>query len=174
MAAIIKAYREFWDEMLAVGLGVVVTDVAGNTVKGFVGPWLEKVGLAQWADPISEFAIGTALIAVSEMLIPATSKYKVYGRLAAFGATAVAVADTIAIAMGMFTPTPARPAAPVTQMQVVPRQTTPPTPQVVTPRPAVVIPPPTAPAAAPAAVTVMPRPATSTPTPAKAPQIFGS
>jgi len=169
MAAIIKAYREYWDEMLAVGLGVVVTDVAGNTIKGFVGPMLEKVGLAKWVDPISEFAIGAGLIAVSEMLIPVDSKYKIYGRLAAFGATAVAVADVIAITMGMVAPTPGRPTpipAPVARSRPVPM------PTVVMPRPAHVVLPPVA---APAAVTVMPRPATPTaPTPKPAPKIFGS
>ena len=159
MAAVIKAYREYWDEMLAVGVGVVVTDLTGNTVKGFVGPWLEKIGLGNWADPISEFLIGAGLLAVSEMLIPVTSKWKVYGRLAAFGATAVAVADTIAIALGQVpAPAPARPA----------------------PRPAPARRPvPARPAPRPATVTVMPRPAAPKPAPAtptseKAPKIFGS
>lgn len=168
MAAIIKAYREYWDEMLAVGLGVVVTDVAGNTVKGFVGPMLEKVGLAKWVDPISEFAIGAGLMAVSEMLIPTTSKFKVYGRLAAFGATAVAVADVIAIAIGMVAPAPAARPTPVPTPTSAPSA-----PSVVTPRPAYVIPPPAA--ARPAAVTVMPRPTPTPTSPEKvAPSIFGS
>jgi hypothetical protein len=164
LSAIVKAYREYWDEMLAVGLGVVITDVAGNTVKGFVAPWLEKVGLAQWADPISEFLIGLGIMGVSEMLIPATSKWKIYGRLMAFGATAVAVADVVAIAMGMFKAPTAAPPAVTTRPTVVPA------PAVVPAKPA-------------PAVTVMPRPAAPAPTPAptpvtaspeKAPKIFGS
>lgn len=163
MAAVIKAYKEYWDEMLAVGVGVVVTDLTGNTVKGFIGPWLEKVGLGNWADPISEFVIGAGVLAVSEMLIPVTSKWKVYGRLAAFGATAVAIADTIAIALGQVpAPAPARPA---------PR----PTPAVRRPVPARPAPRPAP--ARPATVTVMPRPAAPTPTKTateKAPKIFGS
>jgi hypothetical protein len=176
LAAIVRAYREYWDEMLAVGLGVVITDVLGNTVKGFVSPFLEKVGLAQWADPISEFLIGLGIMGVTELLISPGSKWKIYGRLMAFGATAVAIADVVAIAMGMFkapTPTPGAPA---------------PRPTVVTPTPTVVpARPATSPTPAPTpapAVTVMPRPAAPapapTPTPAtatspeKAPKIFGS
>lgn len=160
MAAIIRAYKEYWDEMLAVGVGVVATDVAGNTVKGFVGPWLDKIGLTAWADPITEALIGTGLLAVSEMFLKGSSK--VYGRLAAFGATAVAVADVVAVAMGMVpAPAPARPTPvrrPVPARPVAPR---------VAPRPA----------PRPAAVTVIPRPAAPTPKPA-APKttakIFGS
>jgi hypothetical protein len=171
LAAIVKAYREYWDEMLAVGLGVVITDVVGNTIKGFISPWLEKVGLAQWADPISEFLIGLGIMGVTEMLISPGSKWKIYGRLMAFGATAVAIADVVAIAMGMIKAPTAAP-APAPRPTVV-------TPTVVPARPA------TVPAPTPApAVTVMPRPAAPAPTPApapatatspeKAPKIFGS
>jgi hypothetical protein len=176
LAAIVKAYREYWDEMLAVGLGVVITDVVGNTVKGFVAPWLEKVGLAQWADPISEFLIGLGIMGVTELLISPGSKWKIYGRLMAFGATAVAIADVVAIAMGMIAPTARPTAAPAPA----------PRPTVVTPTPTVVpARPVTVPAPTPApAVTVMPRPAAPAPAPApapatatspeKAPKIFGS
>ena len=162
MAAVIRAYREYWDEMLAVGLGVVVTDVAGNTVKSWIGPFLEQAGLGQWADPLSEFLIGAGALAISEMFL--SGSMKVYGRLAAFGATAVAVADVVATLMGAAAPAPARPA----------------------PRPAVRPPAPARPAPARPAVTVMPRPAAPKPAPAapapkpaapapeKAPKIFGS
>lgn len=179
MAAIVRAYREYWDEMLAVGLGVVITDVLGNTVKGFVSPFLEKVGLAQWADPISEFLIGLGIMGVTELLISPGSKWKIYGRLMAFGATAVAIADVVAIAMGMFkaptaapTPTPAPAPRPtvVTPTVVPARPATAPTPAP-TPAPAVtVMPRPAAPAPAP---TPAPAPATAT-SPEKAPKIFGS
>lgn len=149
MAAVIRAYREYWDEMLAVGLGVVVTDVVGNTVKGWLEPWLTQMGIAQWADPIAEFLIGAGILAVAEMFL--TGTMKTYGRLAAFGATAVAIADAVAILMG-YIPTTARPAG----------LTAP-----------VVRPPSPAPSPAPAAaVTISPRPTTST-APAK-PTIFGS
>lgn len=165
MAAIVKAYREYWDEMLAVGLGVVVTDLAGNTIKSFVGPLLDKVGLSNWVDPISEFGIGAGILAVTEMLMPSGSKYKIYGRLMSFGATAVAVADAVAIAIGMVTPTAAK-ARPTVPTYV------PPTVRPPMATPPIVIPPPTyARPTAPVAVTVSPSPAPAT---ERAPKIFGS
>ena len=167
MAAIVNAYKEYWDEMLAVGLGVVITDIAGNTVKSWIGPWLEKIGLGRWTDPATEGLIGFGLLAVSEMLIK-EAKWKIYFRLAAFGATAVAIADAIAIMLGYVpAPAPARPA---------PR----PAPARPAPRPAAPAPSP----ARPVAVTVLPRTAkpaeTKAPTPAPAApkkeeaKIFGS
>ena len=171
MAAIFNAYREYWDEMLAVGIGVVITDVAGNTVKGWVGPWLEKIGLGNWVDPISEGLIGTGLLAISEMVIK-EARWKIWMRLAAFGATAVAIADAIAIMLG-YVPAPA-PARPAVRPAPAPRPARP------AARPAAPAPSP----ARPVAVTVLPRtaapkPATApAPTPAKkeeaAPKIFGS
>jgi len=171
MAAIFKAYREYWDEMLAVGIGVVITDVAGNTVKGWVGPWLEKIGLGNWADPISEGLIGTGLLAISEMVIK-EARWKIWMRLAAFGATAVAIADAIAIMLG-YVPAPA-PARPAVRPAPTPR------PAVRPARPAAR---PAAPAPAPSparpvAVTVLPRTAAPKTEAAKkeeaAPKIFGS
>lgn len=125
MAAIVKFYREYWDEALAVGLGVVVTDVVGNTVKGWVGPFLTGIGIdPKWFDSISELLIGFGLAVFSEFLAPVG--WKVYLRLAAFGATAVGIADAVAIALGLVAPpaagrpagrpvvrrTPARPGSP--------------------------------------------------------------
>jgi hypothetical protein len=168
MAAIVKAYKEYWDEMLAVGLGVIFTDVAGNTVKTFVGPWLEGIGLGQWVDPISEGLIGLGVLGVTEMLLSPVSKFKIYGRLIGFGATAVAIADAVAIATGQIA-MPARPA---------PRPAAPrPTRATPTVRPPpTVIPPPTASPSPAAKVTVKPAPTTLTrpATPTKAPKIFGS
>ncbi len=164
MSAIVKAYREYWDEMLAVGLGVVITDVVGNYVKGAVSPWLEKVGLSDWADPISEFLIGLGIMGVTEMLISPASKWKVYGRLMSFGATAVAIADAVAIAIAKFKPT--APAASVAR---------PPSPVVVPARPAPAPTPAPAPAPSPApAVTVSPRPAPAPVPVTSPPKIFGS
>jgi len=167
MAAIINAYREYWDEMLAVGLGVVITDVAGNTVKGFIGPWLEKIGLGNWVDPVTEGLIGTGILAVSEMFIR-EAKWKIYFRLAAFGATAVAIADAIAIMLGMV-PAPAPAARPPVRAP--------------TPRPARPTPTPAPSPARPVAVTVLPRtakpeakaaPVAAPAAPKKEVKIFGS
>jgi len=172
MAAIVKAYREYWDEMLAVGLGVVITDIAGNTVKSWIGPWLEKIGLGRWTDPATEGLIGFGLLAISETLVK-QAKWKIYLRLAAFGATAVAIADAIAIMLG-YVPAPA-PARPVAR-PAPPR----PAPARPAPRPAAPAPSP----ARPVAVTVLPRTAKpeekAAPTPAPAApkkeeaKIFGS
>jgi len=167
MAAIINAYKEYWDEMLAVGLGVVITDIAGNTVKSWIGPWLEKVGLGRWTDPATEGLIGMGILAISEMFIR-EAKWKIYLRLAAFGATAVAIADAIAIMLG-YVPAPA-PARPVARPA---------------PRPAPARPAPAPSPARPVAVTVLPRTAKpaeakAAPTPAPAApkkeeaKIFGS
>jgi hypothetical protein len=117
MAAVIRAYREYWDEMLAVGLGVVLTDIAGNTVRSWIEPIMSGAGIdPRWLDPIAEALIGFGVLLVSEMFAPAG--WKVYARLAAFGATAVAVANAVAILTGL-TPAPA-PAV----KRVVPRQVT--------------------------------------------------
>ena len=174
MAAIVNAYKEYWDEMLAVGLGVVITDVAGNTVKSWIGPWLEKIGLGRWTDPATEGLIGLGILTISEMLVK-EAKWRIYLRLAAFGATAVAIADAIAIMLG-YVPAPApAPARPVAR-PAPPR----PAPARPAPRPAAPAPSP----ARPVAVTVLPRTAkpaeTKAPTPAPAApkkeevKIFGS
>jgi len=61
MAAVIRAYREYWDEMLAVGLGVVLTDIAGNTVRSWIEPIMSGAGIdPRWLDPIAEALIGFA------------------------------------------------------------------------------------------------------------------
>lgn len=115
MATVVRAYREYWDEMLAVGMGVVLTDIAGNTVKGWIGPTLEGMGVdPRWLDPISEFLLGLGVIIVGEMFAPAG--WKVYMRLAAFGATAVAIANAVAILTGL-APAPAA----VPRVRVAPR-----------------------------------------------------
>lgn len=105
MAAIVKAFKEYWDEMLAVGLGIVVTDVVGDTVKGFLEPIIGGFIEAKWMDAITELVIGFGLLAIGEMFVPI--KWRAYTRLASFGALGIGIANVISTAIGIITPAPA-------------------------------------------------------------------
>lgn len=83
------------DEMLAVGLGVVITDVFGDQVSAFIGQWVP----AKWLDPVTEVLIGFGILILGEWFAPVA--WRVYIRLASFGAVAAGIADAVSIALGL-------------------------------------------------------------------------
>lgn len=107
MAAVVNALKEYWDEALAVGVGIVLTDVVGDTVKGWLEPLVGGFIDPKWMDAITELVIGVAVLAVGELWVP--MKYKAYTRLASFGALGIGVANIIGTAIGLIpAPTGAR------------------------------------------------------------------
>lgn len=106
MAAIVKAIKEYWDEMLAVGVGIVITDVVGDQVRNFLEPIIGNFISADWMDAVTELLIGVGILAIGEMAIPI--KYKAYTRLAAFGAIGIGVANVVSTAIAGFAPAGAR------------------------------------------------------------------
>ena len=86
---------DYWDEALAVGLGIVVVDMLSDRVAGWLSKWVPE----KWLDVATEGVIGLGLFVVGEWLAPAA--YKVYTRLAAFGALGLAVAHAIKALTGL-------------------------------------------------------------------------
>jgi len=95
MAAVMRALTENWDEMLAVGLGIVITDLVGDTVSG----WVSQYVPAKWLDPVTEILIGIGILFVGEWIAPIG--WKAYTRLASFGAIGIGIANAIGIAFGL-------------------------------------------------------------------------
>lgn len=102
MAAAVGALTGHFDEMLAVGVGIVVTDYIGDTVKG----WINSVwaGAGAWADPLAEILIGLAILFVGEWFAPFA--WKTYTRLAAFGAVGLGIANAVKILLGRASSSP--------------------------------------------------------------------
>lgn len=90
----VKGVMGFWDEILAVGLGGVIIDYLGDTV----GAWLGKYVPAAWVDVVTEGAIGFAVYVLGELVVPV--QFRIYTRLAGFGALGIAVAHAIKQLMG--------------------------------------------------------------------------
>ena len=85
----LMAITGYWDELLAVGVGITVVDVLSDRVAAFLGPWVP----ADWVNIVSEAAIGVGIFALGEYFAPAG--WKVYTRLASFGAIGLAAAHTV-------------------------------------------------------------------------------
>lgn len=92
---LVKIIPEFWDEGLAVGMGIIVTDVIGNFMKSTVG----RIIPTKWVDPATEGIIGVLVIALGEMFAP--DAYRIYTRLAGVAALGLAIADSIGILLGL-------------------------------------------------------------------------
>lgn len=97
----LMAITGYWDELLAVGVGIVVVDVLSDRVAAFLGQWVP----ADWVNITTEAVIGVGIFALGEYFAPAA--WKVYTRLASFGAIGLAAAHTITklLALGGESPT---------------------------------------------------------------------
>ena len=91
----LMAITGYWDELLAVGVGIVVVDVLSDRVAAFLGQWVP----ADWVDITTEAAIGVGIFALGEYFAP--SAWKVYTRLASFGAIGLAAAHTMKKLFGL-------------------------------------------------------------------------
>lgn len=94
MAVAISTLTENWDEALAAGVGIVLTDVVGDTVSGYISEFVP----AKWLDPVTEMLIGVGILIFGEWFAPAA--YKAYTRLASYGALGIGIADAIGIMLG--------------------------------------------------------------------------
>lgn len=94
-----KILPGFWDEGLAIGLGIIVTDVIGNMVKATIG----RVVPAEWVDPATEGLIGFVILLLGETVAPIG--WLVYTRLAGIAALGLAIADAAGILLGLGTST---------------------------------------------------------------------
>jgi len=90
-----KILPAFWDEGLAIGVGIIATDLIGNMMKATVG----RVVPAGWVDPATEGIIGFLVLLFGEMFAPAG--YLVYTRLAGIAALGLAIADSLGILLGL-------------------------------------------------------------------------
>jgi len=84
-------FPERWDQPLAIGIGVIIVQLVGNTVKNFVSQWVP----ATWLDPVVEFIIGIGLWIVGNYTGIGWFKWFSYGALA------IGIADAIGIATGI-------------------------------------------------------------------------
>lgn len=109
MAAVINAFKEYWDDMLAVGVGIVLTDVVGDQVKEFLTPIVGDFIEPKWMDAIVELMIGVTVLFIGEMWVP--TKWKAYSRLASFGAIGIGLANVVGTAIGLI-PGPERAVTP--------------------------------------------------------------
>lgn len=104
---------ERWDQPLAIGLGVVVTDLIGDTIKGFIGRFIP----ADWLDPAAEFVIGILLFVASRFV---GGRFSAFVKVMSFGAFGIAIADTIGTALGIGSISP-KIASPITQTRQSPK-----------------------------------------------------
>lgn len=89
--ALRNIFPERWDQPLAIGLGVVVVQLVGNTVKSYINQFVP----AAWLDPVAEIIIGIGLWAVGSYMGIGWFKWMSYGALA------IGIADGIGIATGI-------------------------------------------------------------------------
>ena len=84
-------FPERWDQPLAIGVGVVIVQLVGNTVKNTIGKFVP----AAWLDPVAEFIIGIGLWIVGSYTGIGWFKWFSYGALA------IGIADAIGVATGI-------------------------------------------------------------------------
>jgi len=90
-----RALTEVWDEVLAIGVGIIGVDLVGNMLRATV----ERFVPAAWVDPATEGIVGSIILIAGEYLAPAGWRY--YTRLAGIAALGLAIADAVGIIIGV-------------------------------------------------------------------------